>query len=303
MKREHEVIDGPSCKRRKSAPRLATNESLQGAFIGQTCIPLWPKYKLPDLKETFIKGHQREKWFREVIQAARLRYPDSKRAMCVKNGFLDRLGNTIMGTLKALVAKARSEHRRATRTRFPHVIKVTYGRSELTVSSRLRNIMVEANDACNDWISRELVREIEGALRNEASSQDSDSSPSSAKPHWNYRCNGDIRGKVTWHQPTRSWKLNMKDPKQDLRHYLQENGLTLTVGVGLRKSSAAEARYATYITACKVWNALDSSKKYRIKLRDEAHVETSNIPEQAGVVKKMQVSDSESEGSEQSSPE
>ena len=95
----------------------------------------------------------------------------------------------------------------------------------------------------------------------------------------------------------------MKDPRQDLRHYLQENGFTLTVGVGLRKSSAAEARYATYITACKVWNALDSSKKYRIKLRDEAHVETINIPEQAGVVKKMQVSDGESEGSEHSSPE
>ena len=148
--------------------------------------------------------------------------------------------------------------------------------SELTVSSMLHNIMVEANDACNDWISRELVREIEGALRNEASSQDSEASPSSAQPHSNYRCNGDIRGKVKWNKSTRCWKLHMEDPKQDLREYLAEKDLTLTVGVGLDKRSIAKARSATYITAIKVWNALDSSTKYRIKLRGESHVETIN---------------------------
>ena len=188
-------------------------------------------------------------------------------------GFLDRLGNTIMGTLKALVAKARCEHRPAN---IPHVIKVTYGNSELTVSSELRNIMVEANDACIDWISRELVAEIEGALRNEASSQDSQASPSSAQPHWNYRSYGDIRGKVTWNRASRGWKLHMSDPKQDLSEHLEENDLTLTVGVGLDKSSFAKARSATYITAIKVWNALDSSTKYRIKLRGKSHVETIN---------------------------
>ena len=95
----------------------------------------------------------------------------------------------------------------------------------------------------------------------------------------------------------------MKDPKQDLRAYLAEKELTLTVGVGLDKRSIAKARSATYITACSVWNALDSSKKYRIKLRDEPHVETINIPEQAGVVKTMQFSESESEESEQQSAE
>ena len=66
----------------------------------------------------------------------------------------------------------------------------------------------------------------------------------------------------------------MEDPKQDLSEYLAENDLTLTVGVGLDKSSFAKARAATYITAIKVWNALDSSKKHRIKLRGESHVET-----------------------------
>ena len=68
----------------------------------------------------------------------------------------------------------------------------------------------------------------------------------------------------------------MEDPKQDLSEYLAENDLTLTVGVGLDKSSFAKARSATYITAIKVWNALDSSTKYRIKLRGKSHVETIN---------------------------
>ena len=195
--------------------------------------------------------------------------------MCEKNGFRNKLGNTIMGTLKALVAKARCEHRSAN---MPHVIKVTYGNSELTVSSKLRSIMVEANDACNDWISRELVAEIEGALRNEASSQDSEASPRLpfAQPTWKCTSYVEVRGKVTWNRASRGWKLHMSDPKQDLSEHLEENDLTLTVGVGLDKSSFAKARSATYITAIKVWNALDSSKKHRIKLRGESHVETIN---------------------------
>ena len=135
--------------------------------------------------------------------------------------------------------------------------------------------MVQADEDCYEWIGRDLPEVIRNTVA-QASSQDSEASPSSAQPHWNYRSYGDIRGKVTWNRASRCWKLHMEDPKQDLSEYLAENDLTLTVGVGLRKSETQEERYKTYITACKVWNALDSSNKYRIKLRGESHVETIN---------------------------
>ena len=77
----------------------------------------------------------------------------------------------------------------------------------------------------------------------------------------------------------------MEDPKQNLRDYLADNGLTLTGGEGLDECSKAKETYTTYITACKVWNALDSSRRFRIKLH--------KLHRRMKVGEKMQVSDRE----------
>ena len=58
----------------------------------------------------------------------------------------------------------------------------------------------------------------------------------------------------------------MIKPPVPLDEYLAERNLTLTMADGVNQCDYQEARPQTYITAVNVWNALDTSKRRRIRL-------------------------------------
>ena len=58
----------------------------------------------------------------------------------------------------------------------------------------------------------------------------------------------------------------MINPPELLVDYLTAQNLPLTIAEGLNKEEFHEARTQTYITAVKVWNALDTSNRRRIRL-------------------------------------
>ena len=58
----------------------------------------------------------------------------------------------------------------------------------------------------------------------------------------------------------------MINPPELLVDYLTAHNLTLTIAEGLNKDEFHKARTQTYITAVKLWNALDRSNRLRIRL-------------------------------------
>jgi len=62
----------------------------------------------------------------------------------------------------------------------------------------------------------------------------------------------------------KSWKLHLIKLPVPLDEYHAEHNLTLTMADGVNQCDYQKARTQTYITAVKVWNALDTSNRRRI---------------------------------------
>ena len=65
------------------------------------------------------------------------------------------------------------------------------------------------------------------------------------------------------------WTVNLIEPKVPVDQYLAEHNLTLTIADSLNKPNFQKAMIQTYITAVKVWNALDTINRPRIRLPAE----------------------------------
>ena len=67
-----------------------------------------------------------------------------------------------------------------------------------------------------------------------------------------------------------------------LADYLETAGLTLSVNRGMSKADFDDAREKTFLSACQVWNSVDTSKRPRLKLPAYTACETLRIPPQDG---------------------
>ena len=160
----------------------------------------------------------------------------------------------------------------------------------------MQAVMVLTDKECHDWICGTLVQEIEKRLTCEASSQEQDSDQTSRKLTPANVITG-IRHKVTWKRRHRTWKLDLRKPSEDLVTYLEKHQLSLTVQSGLSEKAFNEARRATFVTACLVWNELDNSGRFKIKLPSEFANDTITIPSQEGCCKRAAETDDD-EGSD-----
>ena len=101
-------------------------------------------------------------------------------------------------------------------------------------------------------------------IRIEASSQDIDGEQSS-KPIC-FTAPPAIRNKLTWHAPSATWQLHLIKPPVPLADYLTRHNLTLAMADEGNPYDYEKERTQLYITAVKVWNALDTSNRRRIRL-------------------------------------
>ena len=127
-----------------------------------------------------------------------------------------------------------------------------------------------ANKRCHEMTKhlrkfRHSGKEPAKKIRIEASSQDVDREPSS-KPIFCAAPSRGKRNKIFWHHLSLTWKLFLIRPKVLLVDYIHEHDLSLSIPLGLNKDQFEKAKVATYITAVKVWNALDTSNRLRIRL-------------------------------------
>ena len=78
-----------------------------------------------------------------------------------------------------------------------------------------------------------------------------------------------VRDKITWNQPTRTWSLNVEEPKHEVEQYCHDNNLTLKVPLAADEYEDFDTlRHKALLDACTAWNELDGSRRHRIKLPD-----------------------------------
>ena len=73
-----------------------------------------------------------------------------------------------------------------------------------------------------------------------------------------------IRGKVTWVPDSETWKVELKNPKEDLKPGVDCFGVTLKVNPQLDQEEYSKARADAYNRAIKTWSELDGSTRQRI---------------------------------------
>ena len=112
---------------------------------------------------------------------------------------------------------------------------------------------------------RELHQSLNGSVKKtliEASSKDIAREPA-FKP--TYLC---MSGEIRWLSQSLTWELDLINPRVPLVQYLREHDLTLTIPDGLSKDDFEKAQVTTLLTAATVWNALDTSERFRVRLPD-----------------------------------
>ena len=154
----------------------------------------------------------------------------------------------------------------------------------------MKNFMVRADKECFEWISSTLRAEIEKKTQFEASSQSEDLSPTTPEFSFSKALTG-IRGKVSWSNQDLHWKLDyINNQSIVLADYLEEKGVTLSVNRGMCKADFGDAGTNTFLSACQVWNSVDTSKRPRLKLPAYTACETLRIPPQDGCERAYAVS-------------
>ena len=132
---------------------------------------------MPKSEETLIRVNGRDDWFSGITHAVRSRYvlahKGEDKAVAKEKEIARRLYDTVRDTLKAAVGEAKAEHKKVTKkTEFPAFIKVGFGSSVLTVSSNMQSFIVQIDKECHEWISGNLVEEIEQRIHCDISSEE-----------------------------------------------------------------------------------------------------------------------------------
>ena len=73
-----------------------------------------------------------------------------------------------------------------------------------------------------------------------------------------------VRNKVTWKSQKNTWDLNVTPDDGSHITYMNTRGISLDVAQYLTAEEFSLARDHTFVEACRVWNAVDDSKRMRI---------------------------------------
>ena len=75
-----------------------------------------------------------------------------------------------------------------------------------------------------------------------------------------------VRDKICWVPDKRAWALKLKKQVESTADFCRQRSLCLSVNETVTGDEFTKARDKALIDACIVWNALDKSARYRIKL-------------------------------------
>ena len=77
-----------------------------------------------------------------------------------------------------------------------------------------------------------------------------------------------VRDKIFWDPDRRAWQLKAKKHDISVKEYLEKHKLWVKVPIAAVGDEFVKQRNEALINACVVWNAIDKSDKYRIKVTE-----------------------------------
>ena len=181
---------------------------------------------------------------------------DSNRSICKQ----------LLLEFKNVVADAKEKHEKRYQNPFPHVLALTFNGCDIFASTGTRQLMIRADDALLKWIRKGFQQALDDHFKAELSAGKAMSQPliaCSEEKVFHYSGNAlGVRDKICWVPETHGWGLNLKKETETSRR----KSLCLSVNPTVTGADFTTARDKALLNACDVWNALDKSGRFRIKL-------------------------------------
>ena len=269
--------DGKPNTPEKAKKDIGDDRPLHCLFEGGTCIPLWPQYKLPGSIHKYVKIAPKEQWLHQYTAMQRKIArkgcePKDVATMQMPKDSNSSICKQILLEFKLVVFEAKLKHKKENpKTPFPSELALTFNGCVIFANTGLRHVMMRADDGLLKWVRQGFQKALEKQYDAEVNALQAMSQPLIAcgEAKVNHYCGLSsigVRDKVTWLPDTREWRPNVKRATVSTDTYCTKNKICLTVDADLFGDSFAKARGKALINACIVWNALDGSPRYRIKL-------------------------------------
>ena len=245
---------------------------LMCTFVHGQCVSLWPLYQIPGLgigDDDFIKVWDREEWFMNAVMGAR------KGCLKIKGPLIQcrtakELANNICAAMTKIlsekIAQARSQHEAKHEPLL--LVPLTFGTCTLLVYTKniRKAFFIKVTDGVREWIRSFLAAAVADALGSQPTGEES---PIEKKGGFAMKQDqrGGYRGKISWSPTEWAWQVRAKSTagRRTVAKWLKEHGLSLHVPRGLEKDAFEHAREQKLELAIECWNAVDDSKRRRIR--------------------------------------
>ena len=192
--------------------------------------------------------------------------------------FVPRVCNDVLLEFKTRITEASSSMKESTRVQRRSPVKSTDEPGSglcrikmrggvVVASTSTRQLYIQATGQSAKWIQDGLRSSVTKYLDNElgAMSHTSSSATANQVPTMRHLRAG-VRDKIQWMPEGCRWKLHYKGDDGDDMAYCKEHNLNLAISTDLCAADFALAREEAFQNAWQVWNAVDQSKRQRLRL-------------------------------------
>ena len=267
-------IGKPAKKTKAEASfRLApgTDGMLQCIFVEGKCVPLWPQYEHRTAEDSFIRVDRQEHWMLQLTGALRnsvIRGYEPQKHGEKKQPYTKKLIPWLCNGLLHEFRRALVQASQSTTEKLPDVLPIKMHSCEVLASTNATHLHILADGKAAQWIQTALRQTVTQyldiemrAMSHNASKSDGDDSVSVSRM-WRIG----IRDKVHWRPETRSWKLRFHGEHGCAETFCKQNKISLTVPGNLNDSNFKVEKEKAFRDACDVWNAVDGTRRKRIKI-------------------------------------
>ena len=138
---------------------------------------------------------------------------------------------------------------------------------EVVASTTTRQLYIQATGESVKWIQNGLRSSVTAYLDTELGAMSHTSSSAAADQVPTMRqMRAGVRDKIQWLPEHCSWNLKFKGDKGDDIAYCKEHNLNLAISRELKDVDFERARERAFQDAWQVWNAIDKSKRQRLRI-------------------------------------
>ena len=248
---------------------------LECVFVQGECIPLWPQYLSRSCEGHFLRVGPREAWVLKILAMSKrnlsrvddaVGHDESKMSNKEGRKLAAEVCRDLLSKLQQAIALAKKQKIKSENGSFPEVLPLDIEGCEVQASTRARNFHILAAHNASRFVQSVFL----GAIANHIGANVKAISHAESKclegMGWQhlYTRNA-VREKIHWMPDKLAWGLRFSGTPGADKRYCQDHSLSLAVDKNLSGDRFVLARRQAFDAACRVWNAVDTSGRQRIK--------------------------------------